>query len=239
MMKKIILRLLAIVAFLVTAWSGVMVYQGYVMYKEAIEAVPITEKLDPILQSEQFVSIDELPDMYTKAVLTIEDKRFYEHNGVDILAIMRALKNDIIAMSFVEGGSTITQQIAKNEYFTQDKEIPRKIAEVFMAFEIEQHYTKDEIFEIYVNTIFFGETYYGISAASEGYYHIPPSEMNDYQSTMMAGVPNAPSVYAPTVNLDLARQRQKQVLDKMVKNKVLTQQEADAIEAQGEDVVYY
>lgn len=132
-------------------------------------------------------------------------------------------------MNFVEGGSTITQQLAKNIYFTQDKKIERKFAEVFMAFEIEKNYSKDEILEFYINTSYFGDNCYTVKEASRHYFNKEPMEMTDYESIMLAGIPNAPSVYAPTQNLELAKQRQKQVLSKMVEYEYITQEEADNI----------
>ena len=129
----------------------------------------------------------------------------------------------------IEGGSTITQQVAKNIYFTQEKKLVRKIAEIFMAFDLENELTKDEIFELYVNTSYFGDGYYNIKEASNGYFDKEPIEINDYEATLLAGIPNAPSVYAPTKNPDLARQRQEQVLDKMVKYEFITESEKQEI----------
>lgn len=114
-------------------------------------------------------------------------------------------------MDFVEGGSTITQQIAKNEYFTQEKKITRKIAEVFMAYEIEKNYSKDEILELYINTIYFGNGYYNIKDACKGYFGKSPNEMTAGECIMLAGIPNAPSVY---------NQRKIQNLQKKGKNKL-------------------
>ena len=141
-------------------------------------------------------------------------------------------------MSFVEGGSTISQQLMKNEYFTQEKKLERKFAEIFAAWELEREYSKKEIFELYVNTIYFGSGYYGIHDAAEGYFGKEPSELTEYEAIMLAGLPNAPSAYSPDTNPELARQRMKQVLEKMVECEVLTQKEADAIFAgpQSEDV---
>lgn len=119
-------------------------------------------------------------------------------------------------MSFVEGGSTISQQLMKNEYFTQEKKLERKFAEIFAAWELEREYSKKEIFELYVNTIYFGSGYYGIHDAAEGYFGKEPSELTEYEAIMLAGLPNAPSAYSPDTNPELARQRMKQVLEKMV-----------------------
>lgn len=137
--------------------------------------------------------------------------------------------NDIEAMSFAEGGSTITQQLAKNIYYTQEKTIERKVAEVFMAFKIEKTCDKNEILELYLNTCYFGEGYYTVKEASKGYFGNEPKNMTDAECIMLAGIPNAPSVYSPKKNPELAKQRQKQVANKMIKNKFLTQEEVDKI----------
>lgn len=117
------------------------------MYSSALENEPLDTKVMQIKQKENYTKLSELPQIYLDAVVAVEDHRFFTHNGIDIISIVRAGLNDIKAMSFVEGGSTITQQLAKNIYFSQKKEITRKIAEVFMAFKIEKNYTKDEILD--------------------------------------------------------------------------------------------
>ena len=228
-MFKKILKILFILFLIGLSISLVIIGAGYSMYKEAIEAVPLDEKMAEIKSKENYTYIEELPQMYIQAVISVEDRRFYDHPGIDIIAIGRAAINDIKAMSFVEGGSTITQQLAKNIYFTQEKKITRKIAEVFMAFEIEKAYEKDEILELYLNTSYFGDGYYTVKEASRGYFGKEPEDMTDYECIMLAGIPNAPSVYAPTKNPDLAKQRQRQVADKMVRNGYLTEEEAEEI----------
>lgn len=170
--------------------------------------------------------------MYIDAVISVEDHRFYKHNGIDLIAIARAVINDLKAMDLVEGGSTITQQLAKNIYFTQEKKFTRKIAEIFMAFNIEKNYSKEEILELYFNTSYFGDGYYTVKEACRGYFYKELNEMTKYEMILLAGIPNAPSVYAPTKNPELARRRQKQVIDKMIKYKYLTQEDARIILAQ-------
>ena len=132
-------------------------------------------------------------------------------------------------MDFIEGGSTITQQLAKNIYFTQDKKFERKIAEAFMAVNIENKCEKDEILELYLNTSYFGDGYYTVKEASLGYFGKEPNQMTDYEAIMLAGIPNAPSVYSPNKNPELAKQRQKKVINKMVEYKYLTQDKANKI----------
>ena len=226
---KKFLKILLILFLIGLSISLIFIGNGYQMYKTAIEETPLEDMVDEIKSKENYTTIDEMPQMYINAVISVEDHRFYEHGGIDIIAIGRALINDIKAMSFVEGGSTITQQLAKNAYFTQDKKITRKIAEVFMAWDIEEAYEKDEILELYLNTSYFGNGYYTVKEASRGYFGKEPQEMTDSECIMLAGIPNAPSVYSPIENPDLAKQRQRQVADSMVKNGYLTEEEAEAI----------
>ena len=232
-MKKVIGKILIIILIILLSFGLIIVGTGYNMYKEAIEKVPLEQKVEEIKEKDNYTTLEEMPDLYKMAVIAVEDHRFYEHGGIDIIAIGRALWNDIKALSFVEGGSTITQQLAKNTYFTQEKELTRKVAEVFMAFEIEQNYDKDEILELYLNTSYFGDGYDTVKEASRGYFEKEPMELTDYEAVMLAGIPNAQSVYAPTKNLELAKQRQKQVLDKLVKYEYISEDKAEEILEEG------
>lgn len=203
--------------------------RGFNLYREALEARSIDDMAVAIETSEGFTPIDELPDLYLQAVVAVEDHRFYAHPGFDVIATLRALANDLRAGAIVEGGSTITQQLAKNQYFTQEQTIERKIAEVFMAFTIEQHLSKRTILELYVNSIYFGDGYEGIGNASEGYFGKPARDLDSYECTLLAGIPNAPSVYALSQNPELARQRQQEVLRKLVSYDYLDQGAAQHI----------
>lgn len=227
-MKKFLKIMLVI--FLILASIAILpIGQGYKMYKEAIKENPLEETIAKIRNDEDYTKISEVPEMYKKAVISVEDHRFYKHHGIDVIAIGRAIVNDLKAFSFVEGGSTITQQTAKNLYFTQEKKMARKIAEVFMASQIEENYEKDEILEIYINTIYFGNGYYNIKDAAMGYFGKLPKDLTDSECIMLAGIPNAPSVYSLKANPELAKQRQKQVIAKMIKYGELTEEEAKNI----------
>ena len=228
LIRKFVLHLFAALFFIITIIFLVFGVKGYFMYREAVKAYPISQMVSSIQNRENFVEYDELPTIYIDAVISAEDKRFETHCGVDLIAISRAVVNDIKAMSFVEGGSTITQQIAKNQYFTQ-KKLERKFAEIFAAIKLEQYCSKQEIFELYVNTIYFGSGYYGIYDAAEGYYGKRPSELSDYEAVMLAGLPNAPSAYSLNVNPDLAYSRMETVLSSMVKCGVIEQEQAENI----------
>ena len=208
---------------------------GYRMYQDAVAETPVASKVGAIRGQEGFTPWEGLPQRYVDAVLAAEDQRFFRHNGVDAAAIARALWNDLRTLSFAEGGSTITQQLMKNLYFTQEKTLERKFAEVFAAWEMEKVYPKKEIFELYVNTIYFGSGYYGIYDAAEGYFSVEPAELSDAQCVVLAGLPNAPSAYSPDASPELALQRTRQVLNRMEECGSLTGEAATQIyeEAQG------
>lgn len=233
-MKKIIIRLICLIILIVTIIISIFVMTGYNMYKEALTKQDITSKVNEIQSSESYTKLEEISPMYKDAVIAVEDHRFYEHKGIDAIALARAMGRNIIKRELLEGGSSITQQLAKNTYFTQNKEITRKIAEAFMAIKYEKILDKDLILELYVNTSYFGDGYYDVGTASRGYFNKNPDELNNYEATMLAGIPNAPSVYSPTVNFKLASQRQKQVLEKMVKYKYITKEESEEILSQTE-----
>ncbi len=230
--RKILKRLLLLVMTVFVCAGFAVAGQGYTMYHQAIEEMSLEDKVASIQEKENYTKLEELPEVYVNAVLSVEDHRYYSHFGIDPIAIGRAVVNDIKAGSFVEGGSTITQQLAKNLYFSQEKELTRKAAEVFMAFDLERNYTKDEILELYVNSIYFGDGYYTVGEASEGYFDKEPADMTEYESTLLAGIPNAPSKYAPTKNQELAEKRQLQVLKRMEACGYFSQEEAETVAAQ-------
>ena len=217
-LRKIRRSLAVLVLSAMVCLGFTAVKDGYDLYKEAVNEMSLTDKVAEIQAKDGYTELSELPETYLDAVVSVEDHRFYRHIGIDFIAICRAIVNDIKAGSFVVGGSTITQQRAKNLYFTQEKKMERKIAEVFLAFDLETTYSKDEILELYVNSIYFGDGYDNVGQASAGYFGKEPKEMNLYESTMLAGVPNAPSKYAPTKNPELAEQRRRQVVRRMEAN---------------------
>lgn len=228
-MKRVTIGIMVLVLVLGVLVASRFIGDGYQLYQNALKQQDLESKVNEIRQSSNYTTIDEMPEMYLKAVIAAEDHRFKYHNGIDVIAIVRSTWNNLVAGSIQEGGSTITQQLAKNLYFTQEKQFTRKIAEMFMAFRIERTYTKTEILELYVNSIYFGDGYYCVRDASQGYFGIDPAEMTDYQSTLLAGIPNAPSIYSLSKNPQLAKQRQKEVIRKMLEQEYITEDEAQAI----------
>lgn len=223
---KKVTALALVVAFFVVGFFGI---QGYMMYRSALEEKSVAQVMEAISQKEHYVTLEELPKTYIAAVVAVEDHRFYQHKGIDWRSVGRAVFRNLMEKGATEGGSSITQQLAKNQFFTQKKELSRKFAEVFMVREIEQQYSKQKILEAYINSIYYGKGYYCVYDASMGYFGKEPKDMNDYECTLLAGIPNAPSVYAPTANPGLAAQRQKQVVKTMVKWGYLTEMEGKQI----------
>ena len=226
---KLIKRIILLLIIVIAITGGVLAYKGHKIYKDVLEKTSVADKVTQIKSQENYTELKDLPVFYKNAVIAVEDRRFYKHGPIDPIAIARAVFVNIKSWELQEGGSTITQQLAKNIYFTQEKSALRKVAEMYMAYEIERNCDKDTILELYLNTSYFGDGYYCVKDASEGYYGKEPKDMNRNEASMLAGIPNAPSAYCPTKHLNLAKQRQVQVLDKMVKYKFITEQDKTEI----------
>ena len=221
-LKKLILTLLILIIVLIS----ILFIIGYSTYASALKQKPLVDRVTEVTSKENFVKFGEMSDLYRNAVVAVEDHRFYDHGPVDFIAICRAFYINLKTKELQEGGSTITQQVAKNIVFSQEQSWTRKLGEIFAAYDLEKNYTKNQIFEIYVNTAYFGDGYYGIYDASHGYYDKDPKDLNLDESSMLAGVPNAPSLYSPNVNLTLAKKRQAHVIKKMQEYGYITQEQA-------------
>ena len=228
--RKFLRNMIASLLCIVIVFCAFFGVKGYQMYKEAVAEKSINECVKEIRGMEGFTSYSELPQFYIDAVISVEDHRFENHCGIDLIAIGRAVLTDIKEHSFIQGGSTITQQLAKNMLFTQEKKLERKVAEVFAALELECNYSKEDIFELYVNTSYFGNGYYGVREAADGYFGKTFSELSEYECAMLAGIPNAPSVYSPNAVNELTARRVECVLESMVKNRIISQEQAYNIE---------
>lgn len=226
---KLFRKILILIILLLVVAASIVFFIGFGYYANAVKEKSLANRVEEIISQKNYTPFDQLSQNYINAVIAVEDRRYYEHGAIDPIGITRAFYTNIRDQKFDEGGSTITQQVAKNVVFDQNQNILRKLGEVFAAYDLEKNYSKDEIFALYVNSSYFGDGYYCIYDASQGYYHKNPKDLTLAEATMLAGVPNAPSVYAPTVNPDLARKRQKHVLNKMVEYGYITQEEADAI----------
>ncbi|MGH9901892.1 MAG: transglycosylase domain-containing protein, partial [Pyrinomonadaceae bacterium] len=173
---------------------------------------------------------DEIPAVVRNAVLAVEDVRFNEHVGIDPIRIAGAVFKNIRTGSR-EGGSTLTQQLAKNLFLSREQTYTRKVNEWLMALQIERFYTKQQIMEMYVNHVFLGANAYGFEAAARTYFGKPAKELTVEEAALLAGIPRAPSQYSPTVNMEAAKERRDLVLELMAKNGFVAQAEADAAKA--------
>ncbi|MDO9307287.1 MAG: penicillin-binding protein 1A, partial [Mesorhizobium sp.] len=169
------------------------------------------------------VPVDEMPDHVVKAVLATEDRRFYEHYGIDFLGLFRAMSENVRANSVVQGGSTLTQQLAKNLFLTNERTIERKVKEAFLAVWLEVNLTKKEILQLYLDRAYMGGGTFGITAAADFYFGKGIKEVNLAEAAMLAGLFKAPAKYAPHINLPAARARANVVLTTMVDGGFLTE----------------
>ncbi len=180
------------------------------------------------------VKISDIPKNLQNAFVATEDVRFYSHHGIDPQGILRAIWVNIIRQGVSEGGSTITQQLARNAFLSQDRTLKRKVQEALLAIEIERKYTKQEILEMYMNQIYFGQGAYGVQTASQIYFGKDVKDLTLAQASILAGLPQSPNYYSPFNNLKAAKQRQAIVLDQMAKYGYISQATAD--EAKKEDI---
>jgi len=171
------------------------------------------------------ISSDELPRHLKEAVIAVEDRRFYEHNGFDYIRMIRAFFTNLRAGRIVEGGSTISQQYVKNAYLYPDRTLNRKIKEAYLTIELEKNHSKDEILAMYLDRIYFGSGSFGIEEASRLYFDTEPSQLDLSQSALLAGVIRAPEVYSPLNNLELSINRRNRVLEMMFEQNLIDKKE--------------
>lgn len=197
-MKKLLFKMIIILLVIITGFCGYYGYLGYQIYQDKIQEQSLSERVNQLKSKEDYVTLDQISPIYKEAVLESEDRRFYQHGPVDYYGLARAMFINITTFSFKEGGSTITQQLAKNLCLSFKKNLSRKFAEVFIAKDLEDHYSKDEILEMYLNITYLGEGNYGIQAASQYYYHIDAIDLNKQQSDILVKTLKRPSVYNPS-----------------------------------------
>lgn len=228
--RKLFLIFLLIIVILLTLFIGL----GFVNYVKATNDVSIQEKVKEIKSRDSYVSYDEINENLLKATVAIEDRRFYEHHGVEYRSMARALYQNVVAREIRGGGSTITQQLAKNMYYTYQPSYLRKVSEIFTAYDLEKELSKKEILELYVNVINYGDNHIGIREASEGYFHKEPKDLTLDEATLLAGLPQSPANYQLSNHEDAARRRQIQVLNAMVRESMINEDEKMAVIKQAE-----
>lgn len=190
---------------------------GFFSYKVEIDNKSLIYKINSIKNNRNYVKLENIDKKFLDSIVAIEDHRFYSHGALDYISICRATLNNIKAKRVVEGGSTITQQLAKNLCLSNEKSFKRKFKEVLLAFELEKRYSKEEILELYVNVINFGDGNIGIGQATKGYFSKSAKYLTYGEATMLAGLPQAPSVYALSNNNELCKKRQSQVINALEK----------------------
>jgi len=164
----------------------------------------------------QPVPLNQISPVMRKAIVAIEDRRFYENNGIDYIGIIRALKSDVTTGGFTQGASTIEQQLIRNLYLSPQQTISRKLTEACLAVQLDRHWSKDRILEAYLNDIYFGQEAYGIEAAAKAYFGVHAKDLTLEQAALLAGLPQAPSAYDPITSPDAAKARRAEVLKAMV-----------------------
>jgi len=200
-MKKLFRKLLGIglaVALAFGIMAAPVVKSGYKLYKQAVTAVPLSQKVDEIRMSDGYTPLKEISPVFIEQLLESEDRRFYSHFAIDPISLFRAVVTNITRGGYVQGGSTITQQLAKNMYFSFEKQMSRKIAELFVAWDLEKNYSKDEILAMYCALAYFGQNCYGVKRACGYYYGIEPIDIDDHKAQQLVRTLKAPSVYNPS-----------------------------------------
>ena len=183
---------------------------------------------DKIRNIPRYVPLNKMPFLLGQAIVAVEDTRFYKHKGFDMIGIARAVFTNVEAGEIREGASTITQQTVKNLFLTSDRTFTRKAEELVLSMNMEKNFTKDKILEIYLNVIYFGSDFYGIYDAAQGYFGKEPADLTLAECAMIAGLPNAPSLYSPYVDFRAAKKRQLVVIDAMEKLGIISSREAES-----------
>jgi penicillin-binding protein 1A len=248
MLKKVVLILILAGAVMSIAGAAIGGFFGYRYVKSIERTLPEPEKLknySPAVPTQIFshdgtkigelfeekrypVALSEVSPLLVKCFMASEDARFYEHIGIDPQGLLRAAASHFLKSGTKQGGSTITQQLVKNVLLTRERTIERKLKDILLALKIEKKFSKDEIMEMYLNTIFLGNNSYGVEAASRNYFRKSSKKVNLAEASMIAGLAPAPSVYAPTESFEKAKTRQRFVLDRMVQLGWATKADADA-----------
>lgn len=234
-MNKKLFRIFLFLLLILTVVLVTLFGQGYFRYERETSAVPLSKAVEGYTEKEDYVPFDQIDEDFVQAVISVEDKRFFERRGYDLIALCRALYHNFLAKDFIEGGSTISEQIAKNLYlggFINGLE--EKTAGIFLMMALERKYSKEELFALYANMNYYGDGYWGIGEAAKGYYGCGADDLSPGQAAILAGIPNAPAIYQLSDGYEQAKERQAWVLQTMVNNGYMT--EAEAEEALSEDV---
>ncbi len=234
-MRKKLLTIIAVLLLMILVAAGTLLSQGYVRYKREVETLPVEKAVEAYRSKEEYADFEEIDPDFVNAVISVEDKRFFTRRGYDLIALARAVYHNLVAGDLVEGGSTISEQIAKNLYLDGYVEgLEEKMAEIFLMLELEECFSKEELFALYANMNYYGDGYWGIRDACRGYYGEDCSDLSLAKAAILAGIPNAPAIYQLSDGYDLAKNRQEWVLLTMANNGYIS--DTDMEEALNEDV---
>lgn len=214
-MKKFVKFIFKLLLILVIAFVGIFFGKGYWGYLELTSSKSVDQAVSEVTSSPYFVGYDNISPELIRATVAIEDRRFYDHSGVDYIGLVRAAVSQFDNDLLKSGGSTITQQLAKNLYGMFDGSWDRKSTEFFIARYLEKHYSKNEILALYVNVINYGNNYTGIYEASMGYFDTDPENLTIAQASLLAGIPQSPNNYELVYHFAQAKQKQYAVLKAM------------------------
>lgn len=222
---RFIRNIILLVIFIGLICSYFLYKKGEDLYLKTIKEKSLDQAVSEVMASEDYVPFDEISPYFVDALVSIEDRRFFDRLGMDYISIVRAVLTNVENKAIVEGASTITQQLTKNLYFSHEALVDRKMAEVFFVRDFENKYSKEEIFAMYASIIYYGDGYEGIKAAAKGYFNKTPAELDLYEASLLAGLPQSPSNYQLSTGRDKAKVRQEAVLNAMVDNGCVTQEE--------------
>ena len=215
---------------------GLFMHVSHDRYKELVNEHPVSEiNTNLISHHPNYLYYDDISKELINATIAIEDRRFEDRYGFDYIAFARAMLTNLIHMSFIEGGSTIEQQFIKIYYFNYESSLSRKMSEYYFVYDLDDNYTKHEIMEMYLNVINYGDGYIGINDAARGYFNKDAAELDLYEASLLAGIPNAPAYLQLSNNNPETYERQRAILDAMLEQEFIDENEyQDVIKRQAQ-----
>ncbi len=228
-MKKKVAVLILVLLAMGAAFLGSIFFQGYVRYKREIRLLDVKEAVRAYTEKSGYVKFEEMDPDFVNAVICVEDKRYFSRKGYEFIALFRALYHNFQYRDFVEGGSTIVEQIAKNLYMEGYVDsLEEKIAEICIMADLEKTFDKESLFALYANMNYYGDGFWGIEQASQGYFGKNCDDLTLAEAAILAGIPNAPAVYQLSSGYEEAKERQSWVLLTMLNNGIISEEEMDA-----------
>ncbi|MEI3146765.1 MAG: biosynthetic peptidoglycan transglycosylase [Merdibacter sp.] len=231
-MKKLLKLMLVSVLLIIVAGASILIYQGHAEYERLVQEHPLEQVIRQVQSDEDYTQIEEISSYLLDATVSVEDKNFYSHGGVDLAGVTRAVLSNLLGIGEPSGATTSSSYPNLYSLF-YDQSLTRKITEAFLTYELEGICTKDEILELYVNVINYGDGYAGIREASIGYFGKEPSQLTLDEASLLAGIPQSPANFQLSDHMENARAKQEVVLEAMVREEKITQEEMDGIIGSG------